>query len=58
MQSRENIIFDHLVNKGLIMCKYTNPAEAKQMMLRGGLPNIIIQRILSASQKIRSTDWR
>lgn len=58
MQSRENVVFNHLVNKGLIMSKYRSPAEAEQMMIRGGLPTIIIQRILSESQKVRWTDWR
>jgi hypothetical protein len=58
MQKRINNIFDHVVNKGLIMNKYRGSLQAKQMMENAGLPSDVILRVLTKPQRIRSSDWR
>ncbi len=58
MQTRVNNIFDLIVNKGLIMSKFRGTEDAKQMMIKAGLPSIIIQRVLFDSNKIRRFDWK
>ncbi len=58
MQRRINDMFDHLVNKGLIMNQTRGAKYAQQMMLKAGLPNSIIQRVLFEPQKIRRFDWK
>ena len=57
MQERLNTLFDHAVNKGVIVYKFKGKQEATQIMVRAGLPMNIILRVLSKSQKIRSSDW-
>lgn len=58
MQRRINDMFDHIVNKGLIMSQVRGATHAQQMMRKAGLPNSIIQRVLSDPQKIRRFDWK
>ena len=58
MQRRINDKFDHIVNKGLIMNQSRGAADAKQMMIKAGLPNSIIQRVLFDPQKVRRFDWK
>jgi hypothetical protein len=57
MQKRLNIIFDHVVNKGLVVNKFRGGLQAQQMMENAGLPSSVILRVLAKPQKIRSSDW-
>jgi hypothetical protein len=57
MQNRTNYIFDHIVNKGIIICKFRGIVQANKMMKTAGIPEHIIERILFEPQKIRSGDW-
>lgn len=57
MQKRINNIFDHVVNKGLIMNKFRGGLQAKQMMKNAGLPSAVILRVLTKPQITRSSDW-
>lgn len=57
MQERVNTVFDHAVNKGLIVNKFRGNQQATQIMVRAGLPIPVILRVLSKSQRIRSSDW-
>lgn len=60
MLKRTNMLFAHIVNKGLIMVKFRGPDEAKSMMVRAGLPMNIIKRVLlqkNIKHNIRKSDW-
>jgi hypothetical protein len=57
MQKRVNDIFNQIVNKGLIISKFRGTDQAMQMMIQAGLPRSLINRVLSTSQKRRSSDW-
>lgn len=57
MQDRTNNLFDAIVNKGLVISKFRGTKQAKQMMMKAGLPIKVIDRILFAPQKHRSSDW-
>ena len=57
MQKRVNNIFDHIVNKGLIVNKFRGSLQAKQMMESAGLPSAVILRVLTKPQRTRSSDW-
>ena len=57
MQQRTNSKFDHVVNKGLILNKFRGKQQATQMMVGAGLPVAVILRVLSRSQRTRSSDW-
>lgn len=57
MQKRINNIFDHVVNKGLIMNKFRGGLQAKQMMKNAGLPSAVILWVLTKPQITRSSDW-
>ena len=57
MQMRVNDIFNHIVNKGLIVSKFRGSDQAMHMMIKAGLPRSVINRVLSPSQTMRSSDW-
>ena len=57
MQQRVNDIFNHIVNKGLIISKFRGNDQAMRMMIQAGLPRSVIKRVLSTSQNMRSSDW-
>ncbi len=57
MQKRDNVLFDHIVNKALIMRKFRGDEQAKHMMIKAGLPRSVINRILLENQNVRKTDW-
>lgn len=57
MQNRSNRIFDHIVNKGIIVSKLKGVEHASKMMKTAGIPNYIIERVLFEPQKVRSSDW-
>ncbi len=57
MQQRVNDIFNHIVNKGLIISKFRGNDQAMRMMIQAGLPRSVITRVLSTSQNMRSSDW-
>ncbi len=57
MQQRVNDIFNHIVNKGLIISKFRGNDQAMRMMIQAGLPRSVITRVLSTSQNTRSSDW-
>lgn len=57
MQPRVNDIFNHIVNKGLIVSKFRGTTQAMHMMIQAGLPRSVINRVLSSSQTMRSSDW-
>lgn len=57
MKKRLNNIFDHVVNKGLILNKFRGELQAKQMMEKAGLPRSIIIRVLANPERTRSSDW-
>ena len=57
MQTRVNHIFNQIVNKGLIINKFRGSDQAMHMMIQAGLPRSIINRVLSTSQNMRSSDW-
>ncbi|MGZ8261719.1 MAG: phage tail protein [Methylotenera sp.] len=56
MQDRNNHVFDEIVNKGIALSKYKGSIAATKMMMKAGLPIIIIFRVLSNKLKRRSTD--
>jgi hypothetical protein len=57
MQNRSNSIFDHIVNKGIVISKFIGIAPANKMMKVAGIPDRIIERVLFEPQKLRSSDW-
>lgn len=57
MKKRLNSIFDHAVNKGLVLNRFRGALQAKQMMENAGLPSSIILRILANPERTRSSDW-
>ncbi|MEQ1599024.1 MAG: phage tail protein [Methylotenera sp.] len=57
MQNRSNSIFDHIVNKGIVISKLKGTVQANKMMKIAGIPDRIIERVLFEPQKLRSTDW-
>jgi hypothetical protein len=57
MQNRSNNIFDHIVNKGIVISKFIGMVPANKMMKIAGIPDHIIERVLFEPQKLRSTDW-
>ena len=57
MQNRSNSIFDHIVNKGIIISKFKGVVQASKMMKTAGVPDYIIERVLFEPQKLRSSDW-
>ena len=56
MQNRENTIYDEIIKKGLFMAKFKGDLLARQMMMKAGVPNEIILRVMSEQGTIRSDD--
>ena len=57
MQKRVNDVFNQIVNKGLIISKFRGSDQAMRMMVQAGLPRSVVNRVLSTSQNMRSSDW-
>ncbi len=57
MQKRDNDLFNHIVNEGLIMKKLRGFDQAINLMAKAGLPNSVISRVLSQPNKLRDSDW-
>jgi len=58
MQKRENVLFDQIVNKGLVMSKLKGREQAMHMMIKEGLPRSVINRVLIQKVNVRSSDWQ
>lgn len=58
MQQRSNKLFERVINKGIATAKFKDKKSAIEMMMRAGVPQNIIERVLSDPQKLRSTDWK
>ena len=56
MQNRVNTKYDEIIRKGLFMAKFKGDLLARQMMMKAGVPNEIILRVMSEQGKIRSGD--
>ncbi|MES2546907.1 MAG: phage tail protein [Pseudomonadota bacterium] len=61
MKKRTNVLFAHVVNKGLIMSRFRGQDEAKRMMTKAGLPANVISRVLlqekNIKKDVRRSDW-
>ena len=57
MQKRDNVLFDQIVNEGLITKKLRGFDQAINLMAKAGLPSTVITRVLSQPNKLRGSDW-
>jgi hypothetical protein len=56
MIKRENIIFEIAAKKGAEMSTKRHFEAARKMMLKTGLPQLVIERMLYEPHNIRHTD--
>ncbi|MBC7698304.1 MAG: phage tail protein [Bacteroidia bacterium] len=56
MKNRVNKIFERAINRGVMMSRNTNYMAAKKMMMKVGIPNKIITRVLLQPNNVRSID--
>ena len=58
MKNRVNKLFERAINRGIMMSRNTNYMAAKKMIMKVGIPNKIITRVLLQPNNVRSTDTK
>lgn len=58
MKNRVNKLFERAINRGIMMSRNSNYMAAKKMMMKVGIPNKIITRVLLQPNNVRSTDTK
>lgn len=56
MIMRKNKVFEKLVRKGIEMSKGKHYRTAEKMLVKAGIPYIVVDRVLYEPHNVRSTD--